>query len=285
MAALILLFISTGAIAQPKDHARVRIPSHAVELAPGLFYLGTAVENGVTVEGYAILMKDKSKKNFAKPVCNNNDVCDPGENPSCKDCKTSDELTDSDTSACYDYTRSVNWDIPEPYMINPSNTSGLDDSVVIAIMEDSIGKWESAADVKIVSELNVTDEVLDADTRSPDGKNEVFFADVEDANAIGITIVWGVFKGAPASRRIVEWDQVYDDFDYDWSDDCLHDDCSTKMDFENIATHELGHTIGVWDLYTAECSEQTMYGYAGYGETNKRSLEAGDINGAYLLYR
>lgn len=287
MVALISLFIFTGALAQPPDHAKLRIPSHAVELAPGLFYLGTAVENGVTVEGYAILMKDKVKKNFAKPTCNNDGVCDPGENPRCKDCKSDDPVdppTEPDTSSCYDYTRSVSWDIVEPYIINPANIRDLTEYNVTTIMENSIGKWESAVGVEIIGERSITQAPLTADTTSPDGQNEVYFADIEDTGAIGVTIVWGVFQGSPASRRIIEWDQVYDDVDYDWSIDCSPGDCTDKMDFENIATHELGHTIGVWDLYTAECSDQTMYGYAGYGETNKRDLEAGDINGVYLLY-
>ncbi len=56
------------------------------------------------------------------------------------------------------------------------------------------------------------------------------------------------------------------------------------MDFENIATHELGHSVGMGDLYTAECNQQTMYGYASNGETNKRTLESGDINGIRALY-
>jgi hypothetical protein len=82
----------------------------------------------------------------------------------------------------------------------------------------------------------------------------------------------------------VEWDQVYNDADYDWSADCDADSCSTKMDFPNIAIHELGHSVGLDDLYDSGCSEATMYGYADYGETNKRTLEAGDIAGVSNLY-
>ncbi|MCK4367642.1 MAG: matrixin family metalloprotease [Thermoplasmata archaeon] len=57
------------------------------------------------------------------------------------------------------------------------------------------------------------------------------------------------------------------------------------MDFENVATHELGHRVGLADLYNAKSSEQTMYGYADYGETKKRTLEAGDIVGVQALYK
>ena len=56
-----------------------------------------------------------------------------------------------------------------------------------------------------------------------------------------------------------------------------------KIDFYNIATHELGHSVGMTDLYNF-CTEETMYGYATEGETKKRDLNAGDIAGINALY-
>ncbi|MBA7681586.1 hypothetical protein ES703_89926 [subsurface metagenome] len=72
---------------------------------------------------------------------------------------------------------------------------------------------------------------------------------------------------------------IFDDVDFDWG---IADE--NKMDFENIATHELGHAVGLGDLYDSKCSEQTMYGYASNGETKKRTLESGDIAGIQSLY-
>lgn len=95
-----------------------------------------------------------------------------------------------------------------------------------------------------------------------------------------MAVVWGIFSGPPSFRELVEWDQIYDDVDFDWSSDGE----ANKMDFENIATHELGHSVGLADLYEGACSEETMYGYASYGEIKKRSLEAGDIIGVKKLY-
>jgi hypothetical protein len=37
----------------------------------------------------------------------------------------------------------------------------------------------------------------------------------------------------------------------------------------NIATHELGHGVGLADLYDDQWSEQTMYGYATYGRLRR----------------
>ncbi len=76
--------------------------------------------------------------------------------------------------------------------------------------------------------------------------------------------------------------------DFDWSEDCESNDCTSldneKMDFENIATHKLGHTFGLDYLFTEACSEEMMYGFAAEGETNKRTLEGEDITGIIDLY-
>lgn len=122
------------------------------------------------------------------------------------------------------------------------------------------------------------------DLDNPDDKNEVYFGDIDEPGAIGVTVIWGIFGGPPFNRKLIEWDQVYDEVDFDWSADCESENCTAKMDFENIATHELGHSVGMGDLYDAACSEVTMYGYGTEGETKKRTLEQGDIVGIQKLY-
>ena len=56
------------------------------------------------------------------------------------------------------------------------------------------------------------------------------------------------------------------------------------FDVQNILTHELGHVIGLSDLYEDQYRELTIYGYASKGETMKITLEAGDIAGARFIY-
>lgn len=242
---------------------QVRIPETAIQVTPGVFNLGTVQYNGKEVQGYAFV---HYKDGFAKP---NN----PGHG--------NGNGGGSTTSSCYGYlANGAKWKANENWVVNPANTQGLSSSFVLDNITSNIQKWEDAANYNILGNGSTTSATLVADTSSPDGVNEVYFGDIADPNAIGVTIVWGVFNGPPFARELVEWDQVYDDVDYSWS----NTEDPTKMDFENISTHELGHAVGLADLYTTDCSQETMYGYAGNGETNKRTLEAGDIAGVSGLY-
>lgn len=261
---------------EPKN--TVVIPAKAVEVAPNIIYLGTAVDKGRVVEGYAFI---DYKEGFGKPTgCNNDSKCQGWEDPTCADCANGGNGGAPDTSSCYGFlAKGAKWKTVEPYIVNPANTRALNETFVTSNLAVDINKWETAAGTNILGD-EISGVVDGADLQSPDNKNEVYFADIEQSGAIAITVVWGIFIGPPGQRELVEWDQVYDQADFDWSATGE----AGKMDFENIATHELGHSVGLDDLYTDSCSEQTMYGYADYGEIKKRSLEAGDITGVKKLY-
>jgi len=281
---VLTLIFSVGFVvfaAKPNfQNKKVSIPDKALKVAPDVFYLGSVWREGKLVEGYAFI---DYKKGFGKPgtECGNG-ICEPGENINkCpQDC--GGEEPEPDNSSCYGFlNKFTKWKTAEPWVLNPSNSRGLAEDFIFSNFSTNIEKWESAANFNIVGQGIVTSDELIADLSSPDGQNEVYFADIDSAGAIGVTIIWGIFNVPPKERALIEWDQIYDDVDFDWSATGE----AGKMDFENIATHELGHTVGLDDLYTAECSEQTMYGYADYGETKKRSLEAGDIKGIQELYK
>jgi hypothetical protein len=262
-----------------KGHATVSIPAHAAEVAPGIFSLGNAVHEGQMVQGYAFVHYKDAK---AKPSgCNNDGVCQGWESASCGDCGGGGEEPPPSDTSCYGFiSKRTMWKSVEPYVVNPANTVGLNETFIIENFAMDIAKWEAAASTDILGEGSVTAAPLEADSVSPDGVNEVYFGSIDDSGAIAITIVWGTFNAPPPKRELLEWDQVYDQVDYGWSATGE----AGKMDFESLATHELGHSVGMGDLYTDECGEQTMYGYASYGETNKRTLEAGDIAGVQELY-
>jgi len=256
----LLLSIATVVSArQTKDEARktFSLPNSAVQVSSNVYYLGKARDvDGKEVEGFAFVRR---KENTAKPV----KPPKPGR------------------PACYGYlANGAKWKNSEAWVVNPY-TSYLTENFVYTNLEINIGKWENAAGKNILGEGSMTGDVLVADTVSPDDLNEVYFADVVDGDTIAVTIVWGYFGGPPQTRKLVEWDQVYDDQDYPWSDSGE----SGKMDFENIATHELGHSVGMNDIYDSTCSDVTMYGYADFGETKKGTLEIPDITGVFNLYK
>jgi len=55
-------------------------------------------------------------------------------------------------------------------------------------------------------------------------------------------------------------------------------------DLQSVATHELGHSLSLADLYGVSDAEKTMYGFAFQGETKKRTLDRDDIDGITHLY-
>jgi len=267
------------------NHASITIPGHAIEVAPGVFSLGQARDvDGRIVEGFMFV--DYRKEN-AKPgtECGNG-ICEQGENAKkCPaDCGGGEEPTDS---TCFAYLgKGTKWKTVEPYLVDPTNNAGLSTTFIRSNLASDIDQWEDAADgsvdgvqgADILGDENLGGTVNRATIGDLNGENEVMFADIS-GGAIAVTIVWGIFRGPPNGRELVEWDQVYDDADFNWSATGE----AGKMDFWNIAQHELGHSVGLGHP-NDDCTEETMFRFASSGETNKRSLNDGDITGVKKLY-
>ena len=155
----------------------------------------------------------------------------------------------------------------------------------ISVITVSIGEWDSHTSTGLFGSVTYK-ENADWDTSSPDGDNELVYGDYPDDNVIAVCIVWGYFRGPPSQREIIEFDILFD-IDFTWGDAGPTDEdelCILVMDLQNIATHELGHGLGLGDLYDSSASEETMYGYSTEGETKKRTLDIGDIAGIQKLY-
>lgn len=258
LVAIFALLLATNSVgATPQVQRTLVLPEAADHSSVISLGTGHDPQSGRLVEGYAII---HYKGEPAKP----------------------DHASKPATSVCYGFlAKDAKWKAIEPWLVNPANSRGLGSDFIFSNLSGDIVKWENAAQgINILGNgSNVTDTLI-ADTASPDGQNEIYFANVAKAGAIAVTIVWGVFGGPSANRQLVEWDQIYDDVDFDWSSSGE----ANKMDFENIATHELGHSVGLADLYNSACSAETMYGYAGLGETLKQDLNTGDIAGVNKLY-
>jgi hypothetical protein len=81
------------------------------------------------------------------------------------------------------------------------------------------------------------------------------------------------------TKIVSENDIVFNTY-YPW----VTDGSAGSYDVQNIGTHELGHCLVLDDLYNSFQSEMTMYGYGATGETKKRTLESGDIDGIVHIY-
>lgn len=246
-------------VTKTSHDVNVAIPAHAVEVADGVFDLGNAVDkNGETVRGYAFVhYKDEHahQKTLVK----------------------SDAGT---TSSCYAFlAKDARWKATEPYLFDPTNSRNLDTATLHTLLATSLNGWDTQVAFSIFG-TEGTGAVDPAAIGTLNGNNEAVFGNIASPGAIAVTYTWGIFSGPLSGRKLVEWDMVFDDTDFDWSTAGE----AGKMDFWNIAAHETGHAAGMGHPSDI-CVEETMYRYANYGETKKRDLNIGDINGIKALYK
>jgi len=182
---------------------------------------------------------------------------------------------------CYDLLgKGVEWkSLPVSYFIDPDNQNGLTEAFITGAVYAGAEGWDEHTSTELFGTYSV-DYSSSWDSDAPDGRNELLFGDYPQEGVIAVTVVWGYFSGPPGTRKIVEFDILFDT-DFTWGDANVD---PAVMDLQNIATHELGHGAGLDDVYETVCSEVTMYGYSDYGETKKRTLEPADISGIRELY-
>lgn len=164
---------------------------------------------------------------------------------------------------------------PVAYAINTNSIpAGLTETAVADVIKASAETWDEATGTELfkdaVSDTTATYGIYDQ-------TNAVTFAPIASSGTIAVTMYWFNRK----TKALVEFDMCFNT-NYPWG--ISGSTGGTFMDIQNIATHEFGHSVGLGDLYKTTTTELTMYGYANYNQTNKTSLEAGDIAGIQFLY-
>jgi hypothetical protein len=259
-----LLFAHTAQAGRPFS-----LPANAKQIAKNVYDLGTGMHNGEQVRGFAFIYRQDLS---AKP-----DGVGGGKN---------DKGGTGGGSTCYAFIGSgAKWKSAENYIVDSTNQSGMSGNDVEAAIATATGLWNNEVKPSTIFGNQTTGTVDGADTTTPlDDQNEIYFADISDPsidsnNIIAVTVTWGVFSGPPRNRRLVEWDQVYNEA-FTFGDASIN---TGIMDFLGIAAHEVGHAAGM-DHPESTCIDETMYAYASNGETKKRDLNDGDKAGIKSLY-
>jgi hypothetical protein len=147
-------------------------------------------------------------------------------------------------------------------------------SGALTAIQNSFGAWNNADSGERFSDGGQTN----AKNTRLDGTNAIMWKRL-GASTIGVTYVWYRTN----TGEVVEVDTAFNSR-YPWAIfDTNAGECQSSpdaYDVQNIATHEFGHWVGLDDLYSDADKDLTMYGFGAGGEIKKRTLAAGDIDGA-----
>lgn len=172
-------------------------------------------------------------------------------------------------------------DIPVTYYINQNGTPDVTGTGEFTAIQNAYQTWTNIT----TSYMVFTDGGLTPSTAwgVNDGINlnvwfESNWAGITGtgSNVIAVNNIWF----STIDGHLLDSDIAYNGENFVWSS--IGE--LGKMDVQNIATHEIGHSLSLGDLYGAEDTEKTMYGYASYGEIKKRTLHIDDIAGITHLY-
>ena len=152
--------------------------------------------------------------------------------------------------------------MPVPIEVNPANPYGLSEDFIMETILVAAGEWDDGAYSQLVDgnwdgvTPNLFADTIEFTTKDYDdlawssdkldGANTIVWGDYPEDGVIAVTILWYNVK----TKEIIEFDIVLDT-DYIWGDAAQTPDV---MDLQNIATHELGHGIGLDDVYQDRAS-------------------------------
>ena len=174
----------------------------------------------------------------------------------------------------------VKWLVQEDYYVNLSKTTIPYNDAANAI-QASVRQWDDYTDCTKTTGLDLFGAVhysSDLHYGVYDNKNTLEFGPYSNSNVIAITSIWY----SKRTKSILEYDMLFNNKDYTWSVTSAGN--ANSMDLQNIATHELGHAIGLNDIYKSAFNYVTMYGYSSNGDIQKRTLAAPDIAGLQSMY-
>lgn len=172
------------------------------------------------------------------------------------------------------------WHLPGSwtYHLNPSSVpSSVGGTNLPTITSNSFNAWSSATSSK-VNFTRGANTIMNR--QSYDGRNIVAFNRIS-GTALGITYV----RYYTSNGLVVDVDTIMNKkYPWSWSNSSMCAD-PASYDAQNILTHEIGHWMGLDDMYDeANYKYASMYGYGSKGEVLKNTLTEGDIDGVNAIY-
>ncbi|OGZ83743.1 MAG: hypothetical protein A2599_01445 [Candidatus Staskawiczbacteria bacterium RIFOXYD1_FULL_39_28] len=186
---------------------------------------------------------------------------------------------------------SAGWRLPSGIWTYALNTSTVPSSVGSAnlsvIVENAFSKWSGATGSSNKVFFAKSSSTTTKTRASQDGKNIIAWG-TTPSNALGVTYTW-YYKTTGVA---VEVDTIMNRrVSWSWSNPATWTSplatcaSSNAYDAQDILTHELGHWMGLADMYdTANYQNATMYGYGSKAEIKKDTLSAGDVAGIQAIY-
>ncbi len=167
--------------------------------------------------------------------------------------------------------------MPVTYYINQNGTPDADGE--FQAIQDAFQTWENVSNSRLdYMYAGTTSRV--AVPYQTDNYNDCRWIESDwpfQSSSIAVNVFY--FNGNPQSTIALEFDIYFNGDTYLWSTTGQ----SGRMDVQNIATHESGHSLNLQDIYGIADAAKTMYGNSSTGETSKQTLEADDIAGCRYI--
>jgi hypothetical protein len=154
-------------------------------------------------------------------------------------------------------------------------TFGTSDGAFDAVMQ-SFAEWDEYTSATIYGTVEEDDD----EKKIPPGavfdkENTISWGEIDGSGGIiAITYYWYWVN----TKELVEFDIIFDIADL-WGTGS-----GDFFDIQNVATHEIGHTLVLGDLRSPKDGALTMHAYTWLGDTVKRTLGSGDILGVQAIY-
>jgi hypothetical protein len=184
-----------------------------------------------------------------------------------------------------DWYGPLRWDhseMPVNYWIDPRNIpSGITESSYVEFARRSYQTWHD--DPGSGMEFAYMGTRTDREWGVNDGINIFCWRSI-DGNGGTLGIARSYFYYTPGNYDSLR--QADADVELDTGDSWSAAEVSTsgRIDLQAVGTHEVGHVVGLADLYDSGDSEMTMFGYTAAGDIRQRTLESGDQAGLRQLY-